>query len=146
MEKNLSLFSLSLSLFLSHLSVCLSHSQAVRGLLDNPNEPVSDLSYFDCIESVMENSKARLLLSPFPFQEYLMYSVSYVTESCIFKMTAENLMVHISLSCCCCCCQSHHCAGPGGVHGRDLTELQDWRRASVWRERGGGIQSPVWAD
>lgn len=31
--------------------------QAVRGMLDNPNEPVSDLSYFDCIESVMENSK-----------------------------------------------------------------------------------------
>ncbi|MGH0175607.1 UNVERIFIED_CONTAM: hypothetical protein FKN15_076359, partial [Acipenser sinensis] len=29
----------------------------VKGMLDNPNEPVSDLSYFDCIESVMENSK-----------------------------------------------------------------------------------------
>lgn len=28
-------------------------------MLDNPNEPVSDLSYFDCIESVMENSKVR---------------------------------------------------------------------------------------
>lgn len=26
-------------------------------MLDNPNEPVSDLSYFDCIEGVMENSK-----------------------------------------------------------------------------------------
>lgn len=26
-------------------------------MLDNPSEPVSDLSYFDCIESVMENSK-----------------------------------------------------------------------------------------
>lgn len=26
-------------------------------MLENPNEPVSDLSYFDCIESVMENSK-----------------------------------------------------------------------------------------
>lgn len=32
-------------------------TQAVRGLLENPNEPVSELSYFDCIESVMENSK-----------------------------------------------------------------------------------------
>lgn len=29
-------------------------------MLDNPNEPVSDLSYFDCIESVMENSKVSL--------------------------------------------------------------------------------------
>lgn len=35
----------------------LRELEAVRGLLDNPNEPVNDLSYFDCIESVMENSK-----------------------------------------------------------------------------------------
>lgn len=34
--------------------------QTVKGMLDNPNEPVSDLSYFDCIESVMENSKVSL--------------------------------------------------------------------------------------
>lgn len=31
-------------------------------MLDNPNEPVSDLSYFDCIESVMENSKVGFWL------------------------------------------------------------------------------------
>ncbi|XP_017577063.1 talin-2a isoform X2 [Pygocentrus nattereri] len=35
----------------------LRELEAVRGLLDNPNEPVNDLSYFDCIESVMESSK-----------------------------------------------------------------------------------------
>uniref|UniRef100_A0A8C5AHK9 Talin 2a n=1 Tax=Gadus morhua TaxID=8049 RepID=A0A8C5AHK9_GADMO len=35
----------------------LRELEAVRGLLDSPNEPVSDLSYFHCIESVMENSK-----------------------------------------------------------------------------------------
>uniref|UniRef100_A0A3B3ZXT0 I/LWEQ domain-containing protein n=1 Tax=Periophthalmus magnuspinnatus TaxID=409849 RepID=A0A3B3ZXT0_9GOBI len=35
----------------------LRELEAVKGMLDNPNEPVSDLSYFDCIESVMENSK-----------------------------------------------------------------------------------------
>uniref|UniRef100_A0A8C2KR57 Talin 2 n=1 Tax=Cyprinus carpio TaxID=7962 RepID=A0A8C2KR57_CYPCA len=35
----------------------IKRETAVRGMLDNPNEPVSDLSYFDCIESVMENSK-----------------------------------------------------------------------------------------
>lgn len=29
-------------------------------MLDNPSEAVSDLSYFDCIESVMENSKVGL--------------------------------------------------------------------------------------
>lgn len=38
------------------VSVCI---QAVRGLLDNPSEPVNELSYFDCIESVMENSKVQ---------------------------------------------------------------------------------------
>lgn len=36
-------------------------AQAVRGLLDNPNEPVNELSYFDCIESVMENSKVHFV-------------------------------------------------------------------------------------
>ncbi|CAB1339185.1 unnamed protein product [Coregonus sp. 'balchen'] len=36
----------------------LRELEAVKGMLANPNEPVSDLSYFDCIESVMENSKA----------------------------------------------------------------------------------------
>uniref|UniRef100_A0A8C7YUD1 Talin 2 n=1 Tax=Oryzias sinensis TaxID=183150 RepID=A0A8C7YUD1_9TELE len=35
----------------------LRELEAVRGLLDNPNEPINELSYFDCIESVMENSK-----------------------------------------------------------------------------------------
>ncbi|XP_061917288.1 talin-2 isoform X3 [Entelurus aequoreus] len=35
----------------------LRELEAVRGLLDNPSEPISELSYFDCIESVMENSK-----------------------------------------------------------------------------------------
>ncbi|KAJ3593552.1 hypothetical protein NHX12_005886 [Muraenolepis orangiensis] len=35
----------------------LRELEAVRGLLDSPNEPVNSLSYFHCIESVMENSK-----------------------------------------------------------------------------------------
>ncbi|KAJ8340259.1 hypothetical protein SKAU_G00348920 [Synaphobranchus kaupii] len=35
----------------------LRELEAVKGMLGNPSEPVSDLSYFDCIESVMENSK-----------------------------------------------------------------------------------------
>lgn len=40
-----------------NISIC---EQAVRGLLGNPNEPVNELSYFECIESVMENSKVRV--------------------------------------------------------------------------------------
>ncbi|XP_057622326.1 talin-2 isoform X2 [Chionomys nivalis] len=35
----------------------LRELETVKGMLENANEPVSDLSYFDCIESVMENSK-----------------------------------------------------------------------------------------
>lgn len=34
--------------------------QSVRGMLENPTEAVSELSYFDCIDSVMENSKVQL--------------------------------------------------------------------------------------
>ena len=32
-------------------------SQAVAPVLANPNEPVSDLSYFDCLDVVMEKSR-----------------------------------------------------------------------------------------
>lgn len=46
-----------LSIFDSINNQFLSLFQTVKGMLDNPNEPVSDLSYFDCIEGVMENSK-----------------------------------------------------------------------------------------
>ncbi|OXB65686.1 hypothetical protein ASZ78_014665 [Callipepla squamata] len=46
----------------------LRELETVKGMLDNPNEPVSDLSYFDCIEGVMENSKVT--------------SFSYLCHSC----------------------------------------------------------------
>lgn len=32
--------------------------QAVSNLLENPVEPVNDYSFFDCLDSVSENSKA----------------------------------------------------------------------------------------
>ncbi|XP_035383856.1 talin-2-like isoform X2 [Electrophorus electricus] len=35
----------------------LRELQAVEELLNHPNEPISESSYFDCIENVMENSK-----------------------------------------------------------------------------------------
>nr|XP_061836684.1 talin-1-like isoform X1 [Nerophis lumbriciformis] len=35
----------------------LRELESVRGMLENPSEAVNDLSYFDCIDSVMENSK-----------------------------------------------------------------------------------------
>ncbi|KAM3599464.1 uncharacterized protein V6R79_006136 [Siganus canaliculatus] len=35
----------------------LRELESVRGMLENPTEAVNELSYFDCIDSVMENSK-----------------------------------------------------------------------------------------
>ncbi|XP_039615508.1 talin-1 isoform X2 [Polypterus senegalus] len=35
----------------------LRELETVRGMLENPTEAVNDLSYFDCIDSVMDNSK-----------------------------------------------------------------------------------------
>lgn len=35
----------------------LLFKQTVHEMIENPNEPVNDFSYFDCIESVVENSK-----------------------------------------------------------------------------------------
>uniref|UniRef100_A0A8D3AH71 I/LWEQ domain-containing protein n=1 Tax=Scophthalmus maximus TaxID=52904 RepID=A0A8D3AH71_SCOMX len=35
----------------------LRELESVIGMLENPTEAVSDLSYFDCVDSVMENSK-----------------------------------------------------------------------------------------
>ncbi|XP_077478132.1 talin-1 isoform X1 [Stigmatopora argus] len=35
----------------------LRELESVRGMLENPTEAVTELSYFDCIDSVMENSK-----------------------------------------------------------------------------------------
>uniref|UniRef100_A0A673IA47 Talin-1-like n=1 Tax=Sinocyclocheilus rhinocerous TaxID=307959 RepID=A0A673IA47_9TELE len=35
----------------------LRELETVRGMLENPTEAVSDMGYFDCIDSVMENSK-----------------------------------------------------------------------------------------
>lgn len=39
------------------MCVCV---QTVGGMLENPTEAVNDLGYFDCIDSVMENSKVPL--------------------------------------------------------------------------------------
>lgn len=32
-------------------------TQTVRELLENPVQPINDMSYFGCLDSVMENSK-----------------------------------------------------------------------------------------
>ena len=37
---------------------CFLLIQAVSNLLENPVEPVNDYSFFDCLDSVSENSKA----------------------------------------------------------------------------------------
>lgn len=47
-------------------------------MLDNSNEPISDLSYFDCIESVMENSKVGL---PVPQPSGIKHQSAWLTPS-----------------------------------------------------------------
>ena len=37
--------------------------QMMGNVLDNPNEPVSDLSYFESLDAVMDKSKVTLELS-----------------------------------------------------------------------------------
>lgn len=39
--------------------------QTVRELLENPVQPINDMSYFGCLDSVMENSKVGVP-SPLP--------------------------------------------------------------------------------
>lgn len=42
-----------------YVHICCVSVQSVRGMLENPTEAVNELSYFDCIDSVMENSKVE---------------------------------------------------------------------------------------
>lgn len=72
---------------LNTISVC---EQAVRGLLDNPNEPVNELSYFDCIESVMENSKVQAFKTNGR-------TVCFNCQGCFTQAAAEDLICTHSL-------------------------------------------------
>ena len=46
----------------------LRNIEAVAPVLDNPNEPVSELSYFDCLDMVIEKSKVGLGRSVYTIQ------------------------------------------------------------------------------
>lgn len=48
----------------SWLSLHLLPAQTVRELLENPVQPINDMSYFGCLDSVMENSKVGLAGPP----------------------------------------------------------------------------------
>jgi len=39
------------------MSTCSFMMQMMRPLLDNPNEPATDGSYFDCLENVINRSR-----------------------------------------------------------------------------------------
>lgn len=41
----------------SESQLCPPPVQTVRELLENPVQPINDMSYFGCLDSVMENSK-----------------------------------------------------------------------------------------
>lgn len=116
--------------------------QAVRGMLDNPNEPVSDLSYFDCIESVMENSKVAPL-------NHTDAAIRHLRSHAHFDSSFLKFFLFLFLFFVLFCfwfvplCPPL-CAGPGRIHGGDFYELQERRRASVRRLCGLGLQSLVW--
>lgn len=84
-------------------------SQAVRGLLDNPNEPVSELSYFDCIESVMENSKVQVFKNNCMYQTFKPSAALFAAEEPILP----NIL-HLQMA-----------SGARRVHGRYFSALQD---------------------
>ncbi|KAI8493573.1 Talin-1 [Branchiostoma belcheri] len=44
----------SVEVYISHFN---SQTRVMRSMLDNPMEPVNDLTYFDCLETVMDKSK-----------------------------------------------------------------------------------------
>lgn len=48
----------------SWISYLLPTTQTVRELLENPVQPINDMSYFGCLDSVMENSKVNAAGSP----------------------------------------------------------------------------------
>uniref|UniRef100_A0A668AHH1 Talin 2a n=1 Tax=Myripristis murdjan TaxID=586833 RepID=A0A668AHH1_9TELE len=78
----------------------LRELEAVRGMLDNPNEPVSDLSYFDCIESVMENSKVGIKIRQLSDQNTKPKSTEscgYITEAAqLMKEAVDDIMVTLN--------------------------------------------------
>lgn len=94
-------------------------------MLDNPNEPVSDLSYFDCIESVMENSKVDRAIR----KTHTHRCRAQHPEHPLFRLSFSPLVLR---------------PDPGRVHGRYFSELQDWGRVFVWRLRRLGVEGSVW--
>ncbi|OXB82049.1 UNVERIFIED_CONTAM: hypothetical protein H355_004132 [Colinus virginianus] len=75
----------------------LRELETVKGMLDNPNEPVSDLSYFDCIEGVMENSKAAYLVgisdpNSQAGQQGLVDPIQFARANQAIQMACQNLV------------------------------------------------------
>ncbi|KAL8196984.1 UNVERIFIED_CONTAM: Talin-2, partial [Gekko kuhli] len=75
----------------------LRELETVKGMLENPNEPVSDLSYFDCIEGVMENSKAAYLVgisdpNSQAGQQGLVDPIQFARANQAIQMACQNLV------------------------------------------------------
>lgn len=112
-------------------------TQAVRGLLENPNEPVSELSYFDCIESVMENSKVTGDGGGGP---WCLFRSDYL--SCVLKLSGTCAAARLAIHFTCPPVSS----GPRRVDGWHFPALQDGRRGGLRGERRRRLQSPLRAD
>uniref|UniRef100_A0A3Q4M397 Talin 1 n=1 Tax=Neolamprologus brichardi TaxID=32507 RepID=A0A3Q4M397_NEOBR len=66
----------------------LRELESVKGMLENPTEAISELSYFDCIDSVMENSKVLLTCLPNVMFVYCMYG----RQGLSFRLWAAYLL------------------------------------------------------
>lgn len=68
--------------------MCCVSVQSVRGMLENPTEAVNELSYFDCIDSVMENSKVEHTHITFYYCLHLFFSAHSLIRSLFCSLLA----------------------------------------------------------
>ena len=87
---------------------CVFCCQAVAAVLDRPNEPVSDATYFDCMDTIMEKSKllgeAGALLTTHAKQgEYEEFGKAVDnTSEAVCQLTESAAQVHLPVCLCVC--------------------------------------------
>lgn len=114
--------------------VTVLHVQSVRGMLENPTEAVNESSYFDCIDSVMENSKVgHILLTLYCFY----FSPLFVSQ--LIRRFDVELHHFFPFPFCL-------LLGPWWVHGWHFSQCQELQPARVRWFSQCWFQSTVWSD
>jgi len=77
--------------FSFNLSFCyFCYVQTVRPMLDNPNLPVHDGTYFDCLESVTERAKVISLTFFIYIKELTSWEAQFMHADFIIVITVAN--------------------------------------------------------